>query len=204
MREIKMPRGSKISLQPLYLTIEEEEERKDLYQKIVKSHFPSLREIDYKEYGELQKSLPNKDSEKILKDVALSIACNQLIYIFLHYNIKKIEFEDYLQDMYVLVEDKFQTYSNAKFLSEFKFFFENLTFRYVMSKCNKASRHNLDIYKSLMGKLDYNSDMDNISSNKYNTMEYNWLYSEFVEKVNKCLNTLSAKKKQLLIKYYVN
>ena len=45
MREIKMPRGSKISLQPLYLTIEEEEERKDLYQKRARK-FPDLPQYE--------------------------------------------------------------------------------------------------------------------------------------------------------------
>jgi len=191
-----------ITLNPLFLSLEEETEKKQEYQKIISRLFPDLSDITQTEFKKLKSDLSNDKNVNKLKKVALKSMCDQVEYIYLHYCVNGYDFEDMLLEIYILVQEKFYQYLNADFVSEFKFFFDRLAFREVMAKLNKNCKHNIDLYKADRKLLKKDLNIDKVVADERNFNEYSLIRNEFVKDIQEYVNQLSPKSKKLVTLYY--
>jgi len=191
-----------ITLKPLFLSIEEENDKKQEYEKIISKMFPSLVDITQAEFKLLKSKVSDEQNYEKLKQVALKSMCDQVEYIYLHYCVNGYDFEDMLLDVYMVVQEKFYQYLNAEFVSEFKFFFDRLSFREVMAKLNRNAKNNIDLHRADRKLLKTDLNIDKVIVDERNINEYNLIYKDFVNDIKKYLNQLSPRYQKLLTMYY--
>ena len=202
MKDKHTIKDKKPNLKPLYLSCEEAEIRKQEYNSIIEKNYPNLKNVNQPKFKAIRDNIKDKNAQKEFKNVVLKFAFDEVVNTYLNYDIKGCEFEDSLQDVYLMVESRFNQFLNIEYLSMLKFFVQRTTHRSVKAKISRMARKNLDILYSLDDKLSKDANMDNIPLNNIEDAEFKQLYEEFRDIVEKCMDNLSPRYKKVVSLYY--
>lgn len=193
-----------IKVKDRYLTDEEFENEKANLTNIVNKLFPNLPCINQKEFLTLKEKINNGDktAERVLKDFSLKVASENVVNYYLTHDVAKYEFGDALQDLFLIVEDKYQTCMNAKYLCEFEFYIASLCTRCFVYKLKEIANSNLDIKCSFDKDFEELNCVDEIYFNKKNEEEYYLIYKDLVNELNSFVNQLSPRDIKIINLYF--
>lgn len=193
-----------INVKRKFLSQVEYEEQKQELTNIVNNLFPNLPDLNQQEYKSLKEKIQNGDkiAERKIKDFSIKVASEYLIEYFLTRDVSKYDFADALQDLFVIIEEKYHVCSNTNYISEYKFYISSFVMRNFVAKLRLQANANLDIKCSFEGNFNEINSVDDICIKNNNEEEYCLLHKELAEELKEYIHQLPPRDCKLLNLYF--
>lgn len=187
-------------LKPIDLSQVEYEDKKQDLNEFVESKYGKLNLIDINDYAELREKFLNGDkkAEKVFQEHTFRKVIDEIIELYLNFDLVGYEFEDAVQDVMLLACPRIATGVKAPLLIQFDFFMISTIKRDFLARVIRHINYNLDNAKYVLGDKLVTNEESHVSFNEMFKMEDVIEQRDAKEQVKLILGFLKAKETRIV------